>query len=131
MKLPRFLLPCAVLPLLLVVPCGSAAEPETAAVPLPLGKKCVVSIIAVSATKPVVSGTANVVTGFAAPSIVQGVLIRMDSQWVVLREASEDHWIPLNKVIMVNVSHWRLVIFGGRTEWLIFDRWDQICHSPM
>lgn len=105
MKLPRFLLPFAVLPILLAAPCGSAAEPETAAVPLPLGKQCVVSVIAVSEPKPVASGTGNIVTGFVAPSVARGTLIRMDSQWVVLREGTEDHWIPLNRVIMVNVSN--------------------------
>jgi len=29
----------------------------------------------------------------------------MDAQWIVLREGSADHWIPMNKVIMLNASH--------------------------
>ncbi len=105
MKLPRFLLPCAVLPLLLITPCGAAAEAEAPAVPLPIGKQCVVSVIAVSETKPVAAGSGNIVTGFAAPSVARGVLVRMDAQWLVLREGTEEHWIPFNKVIMLNVSN--------------------------
>ena len=68
----------------------------------PLGQRCVVTVDPLAASKPVVAGTANIVTGFAAPDAVEGVLIRMDADWSVLRDGCDENWIPMKKVILVH-----------------------------
>jgi hypothetical protein len=75
------------------------------AVDYPLGLRCVVTVDPLAASKPVVAGTFNKVTGFVAPDIAEGVLIRMDDEWLVLRDGCNDDWIPRNKIILIHVCH--------------------------
>ena len=68
----------------------------------PLGQRCVVPVDPLATSKPVVAGTANIVTGFAAPDTVEGILIRIDSDWIVLRDGCDENWIPMKKVLLVH-----------------------------
>ncbi len=68
----------------------------------PLGQRCAVTLDPRAASKPVVAGKANIVTGFDAPDIAEGILVRMDNEWLVLRGGSDENWIPMNKVLMVH-----------------------------
>lgn len=81
-----------------------APIPETPAVDYPLGLRCVVTVDPLAASKPVVAGTSNKVTGFVAPDVAEGVLIRIDDEWLVLREGYHDDWIPRNKIILMHVT---------------------------
>lgn len=99
--IPSFFL-ASMTPAAIAEPSGRTDDKE---VPMPIGKHCVVSVISISGPKPVNAGTSNTTTGFAAPSVAEGTLVRMDAQWVVLREGSADHWIPMNKVIMLSANH--------------------------
>ncbi len=78
--------------------------PGAHAVDYPLGLRCVVTVDPLAASKPVVAGTANKVTGFVAPDIAEGVLIRIDDEWLVLRDGYHDNWIPRHKIILMHVS---------------------------
>ena len=69
----------------------------------PLNRHCMVSVDPRSTAIPVVAGTANKVTGFVAPDIAEGVLIRLDADWLVLRDGCNENWIPKEKIIMIHV----------------------------
>jgi hypothetical protein len=68
----------------------------------PLGQRCAVTLDTRAESKPVVAGTANIVTGFDAPDVTVGILVRMDNEWLVLRDGTYENWIPMNKVLMVH-----------------------------
>lgn len=82
-------------------------QPITAGnqIDFPLGLRCVVTVDTRSAPKPEVAGQANLVTGFAAPDATEGILIRMDADWVVLRDGSDENWVPMNKVLLVHACN--------------------------
>jgi hypothetical protein len=69
----------------------------------PLNRRCVVTVDPLQAPKPVIAGSANIVTGFVAPDTAEGVLIMLDADWLVLRDGCNENWIPKNKVIMIHV----------------------------
>ena len=50
-----------------------------------------------------IAGQANKVSGFVAPDTAEGILIQLDSDWLVLRDGSEENWIPKSKVLMIRV----------------------------
>jgi hypothetical protein len=78
--------------------------PGTARVEYPLNLFCTVTVDSRSNEKPVLAGTALKATGFVAPDTAEGILIRLDSEWVVLRDGSYESWIPTHKVIMIHAS---------------------------
>lgn len=71
----------------------------------PLSRDCVVTVDPRASSKPVIAGEANKVSGFVAPDTAEGILIHMDSDWLVLRDGSEENWIPQSKVLMIRVRH--------------------------
>lgn len=77
--------------------------PETR-VEYPLNRDCVVTVDPRAASKPVYAGEANKVTGFVAPDTAEGVLIHMDSDWLVPRDGNAENWIPQPKVLMIRVD---------------------------
>ncbi len=103
-KFPALLL-VAALPLILLVPwtSGVHAEPGTKSkvsdFPIPLGKRCVVSVLSFYDPRAVVLGSTP-----SVPSSAEGNLIRMDSEWIVLRDGNNDYWISPDKVTIMKVS---------------------------
>lgn len=73
-------------------------------VDIPFNTICTVTVDSRSTEKPVLAGTGNKSTGFVAPDVAEGILIRLDSEWVVLRDGSYESWIPTHKVIMIHAS---------------------------
>ncbi|MCW1885944.1 hypothetical protein OKA04_14490 [Luteolibacter flavescens] len=69
----------------------------------PLGKKCVVSVDA-RAIREGRSGTEMTSSGFEADGTVKGELIRLSSEWCVLKNGTVENWIPTEKVLMIKVS---------------------------
>lgn len=69
----------------------------------PLNRSCVVTVDPRAASKPEIAGQANKVSGFVAPDTAEGILIHFDSDWLVLRDGSEENWIPKSKVLMIRV----------------------------
>jgi hypothetical protein len=39
-----------------------------------------------------------------APDTTEGILIRLDSDWLVLRDGYHENWIPTSKVIMIHAN---------------------------
>ncbi len=69
----------------------------------PLGRDCVVTVDPQDKRTPVYAGIQNIVTGFDAPDTVRGTLIRVDDDWLVLRDGKSENWIPRNKVLLIHV----------------------------
>jgi hypothetical protein len=67
----------------------------------PLGRSCVVTLDSRDGPKPVHPGEANALSGFIAPDTARGVLLRLDAGWVVLRDGTDENWIPREKVLMI------------------------------
>ena len=77
----------------------------TPVVEIPLNMNCTVTVDSRSDEKPAIAGTANKVTGFVAPDTAEGILIRLDPEWLVLRDGPYyENWIPTKKVIMIHVT---------------------------
>lgn len=70
----------------------------------PLGVDCVVTVDPLDASTKVYAGDANVVTGFSAPDTVEGVLIHIDENWLILRKGKAVNWVPRKKVLLLHVS---------------------------
>lgn len=70
----------------------------------PLNRSCVVTVDPRAESKREVVGQGNKISGFAAPDTAEGILVQMDSEWLVLRDGSYENWIPRNKVLLIRVS---------------------------
>ncbi len=75
----------------------------TRSIDYPLNRSCVVTVDSRSSSKPVIAGMANKVTGFVAPDTAEGTLVRLDAEWLVLRDGCNENWIPKDKVMMIHV----------------------------
>jgi hypothetical protein len=42
--------------------------------------------------------------GFTGPNMLEGVVIRIDQEWLVLKDGSFENWIPREKILNVRVS---------------------------
>ena len=82
-------------------PVNGVSAPE---VDLPLNCTCIVTVDPRVGPKPEYPGEANAISGFFAPDTARGTLIRLDDQWVVLRDGYHENWIPMAKVIMIRAS---------------------------
>ena len=67
-----------------------------------INRNCVVTLDPRFTSKPVIAKNENIVTGLSAIDTVEGVLIRMDANWLVLNEPYYENWIPASKVIMIH-----------------------------
>lgn len=85
---------------LAAVPVARLAPPAGRLEP-PLNRRCTVTVDPLL-PRPVIAGEANITTGFSAPDVAVGILVRMDEDWVVLRDGCAENWIPSRKVIMVH-----------------------------
>jgi hypothetical protein len=70
----------------------------------PLNRACVVTVDTRGAPKTEFAGAGNMISGFSAPDTVEGILIGLDSEWLVLREDGEENWIPRNKILLLRVG---------------------------
>jgi hypothetical protein len=78
--------------------------PGTSQVDIPLNTNCTVTVDSRSVEKPALAGTARIETGFVSPYTTEGILIRLDSDWLVLRDGYHENWIPTSKVIMIHAN---------------------------
>lgn len=79
-----------------------------AALDNPLGdllhRHCVVTIDPLALPAPVIAGQANVVTGFSAPNTIEGMVTRIDADWLVLHDNGTENWVPRPKVLLIHIS---------------------------
>jgi len=86
-----------------IQPASTSPEWNDPAKNYPIGRDCVVTVDPLAGSTAQYAGDANVITGFAAPDTVRGVLIRIDEHWLVLRDGRSENWIPRHKVILLHV----------------------------
>jgi len=90
-----------------VLVAARATEPSLRSLPepldYPLNRSCIVTVDPYSLSKTEIVGPANKSTGFVAPDTAEGMLVRLDHEWVVLRDGKHDNWIPKTKVLMIHV----------------------------
>lgn len=93
---------CAASPSL--APGQSASLPERLPAPaeLPINLRCVVTLDPENHTSE--STVQSPKSGFTGPNILEGVIIRIDQDWLVLKDGSYENWIPRSKILTVRVS---------------------------
>jgi hypothetical protein len=87
------------------LPVGAAMAPVANSNGYPLFHECVVTVDPLAVSKTVTAGDSNIVTGFDAPDTVRGKLIRLDAEWLVLRDGCNENWIARNKVLMIHICN--------------------------
>ncbi len=87
-----------------IAPPVPQSAPLLAEVDYPLNRDCTVTVDSRSEPKLQFAGQGKKITGFAAPDTAEGILIRLDNDWLVLRDGSEENWIPKEKVLMIRVT---------------------------
>ncbi|WP_193211979.1 hypothetical protein [Luteolibacter marinus] len=68
-----------------------------------IDQQCVVSIDPDSVPTTEFAGSSNTITGFVAPNTVRGVMVRIEPDWLVLRDGNSLNWVPREKVILIHV----------------------------
>lgn len=84
------------------VQAQQAAAP--AEVKAPLGQLCIVTLDprAERAVKP--SGDALKKTSLTGDDTVEGTLVLLDDEWLVLKDGTYENWIPRDKVLFMRAS---------------------------
>ena len=82
----------------------SPQSPSEVQLAYPISRRCVVTVDPFSSSTPVVAGSANIVTGFVAPNTIEGSVVAMDDEWLVIRSGRHENWIPRSKVLMIHLS---------------------------
>ena len=82
----------------------SASLPEKVPAPaeIPLNCRCVVTVD--PQYRSTDSQEQSPKGGFTGPNLLEGVVIRMDQEWLVLKEGSFENWIPRDKILTIRVS---------------------------
>ena len=70
-------------------------------VDVPLGLRCVVTLDPAASEKTAISSELLSLSGFTSPNTSEGVLVRLDAEWLVLRDGNYDNWIPRDKVLLM------------------------------
>ena len=89
-------------------PWASAQAPVSpvpeATVADPLGLRCVVTLDPGDSDRPTASSEVRRANGFTDINTTEGVLVRLDPEWLVLKDGNYENWIPRAKVLMMRVS---------------------------
>lgn len=87
-----------------LAPAQSASLPEKLPAPaeLPINLRCVVTLDPENHSTDAAEQSSK--SGFTGPNILEGVVIRIDQDWLVLKDGNYENWIPRNKILTVRVS---------------------------
>lgn len=69
----------------------------------PLGRDCVITLDPQHTSTPVFAGGANINTGFAAPDVIRGIIIREQAHWLIVKCGRYENWVPKSKILMISV----------------------------
>ena len=86
-------------------PAAQAQQPAaTEGLKSPVGQPCVVTLdpLAERVLGPVKESLEK--TGLTPEGTVEGTLISMDREWVVLKDGTYESWIPRDKVLLIRAS---------------------------
>lgn len=85
-----------------------AVQAQQAATPaageFPAGLRCIVTLDPRSDGHPKAPGTVMEKTGLSSLGTVEGVLVTMNGDWVVLKDGTYENWVPRDKVLFLRVS---------------------------
>jgi hypothetical protein len=95
---------CAIVASPSLAPAQSASLPEKIPAPAetPINSRCVVTVDPEYRASE--SAEQSPKAGFTGPNMLEGVIIRMDQEWLVLKEGSFENWIPRDKILTIRVS---------------------------
>jgi len=82
----------------------SAGQPKLPPAEVPYNCRCIVTLDPQFKLAAEGNDTAQKASGFISPNTVEGVVIRMDSEWLVLKDGTFENWIPMAKVLLVRAS---------------------------
>jgi uncharacterized membrane protein len=71
---------------------------------LPLGLRCIVTLDPRATDDSVPAHEAMKKTGRTAEDTVEGTLVAMGGEWLVLKDGTYENWIPRDKVLFMRVS---------------------------
>jgi|GEM_PF-5862464 len=71
---------------------------------VPLNCRCIVTLDPDFKMAQDTSSQTQKNPGFTSAYTAEGVLVRMDSEWVVLRDGASESWIPKEKVLLIQAS---------------------------
>ncbi len=70
----------------------------------PVGLRCLVMLDPSSDRAPVHGTEAMRKTGYTPEGTVEGVLVSMEGDWVILKDGTYENWIPRDKVLFLRAS---------------------------
>lgn len=71
---------------------------------LPMTRNCTVTLDARANSRSTMAPEMQAQSGFVRQDTVQGVLIRVTAEWLVLKDGESENWIPRDKVLLLRVS---------------------------
>jgi len=71
---------------------------------LSVNLKCIVTLDAQSNSRSAMTAELQTISGFVRQDTVQGTLIRVNSEWLVLKDGESENWIPRDKVLLLRTS---------------------------
>jgi hypothetical protein len=85
-----------------------SAEAQQAAasgsVHLPIGLRCVVTLDPRADKASVLGTEATKKTGMSPERAVEGVLVSIDAEWLIVKDGTYESWIPRDKVLFLRAS---------------------------
>ena len=87
-----------------LAPAQNANLPQKLPAPaeFPINLRCVVTVDPQYRTTE--SSEQSPKAGFIGPNMLEGIIIRMDPDWLVLKDGSFENWIPRDKILTIRVS---------------------------
>lgn len=88
-------------------PVAQARQPEAAAgeqkVQLPIGRRCVITLDPRDPGKRR-EGAANADSYLVLDNKVEGDLVSVNPEWIVLKDGNYENWVPRDKVLYLRAS---------------------------
>ena len=88
-------------------PAASAQAPvpagKAAAVASPIGQRCVITLDPRDPAKTR-EGHANADKYLVLENKVEGVLLQMSPDWVILKDGNSENWVPQDKILYFRIS---------------------------
>lgn len=87
---------------------SSTVNAQQAAAPAagahPVGHRCVVTLDPTAARESRHDGETMKKTGLTPEVTVEGTLVSIDNDWLILKDGTYENWIPRDKVLFMRVS---------------------------
>lgn len=83
----------------------SASETADSSPKPPIGKSVTITLDARSNSRSELSQDIRRYSGFTHHNTVEGTMLHMDSEWLVLKDGIAENWIPRDKVLMIHARN--------------------------